>query len=91
MWHNDHYSTTVSEKRIRKVAHIMIEDTQVVLVITQRRFRFHKHNTCKWELLPGIQKRGKTTDEFRKNSLRELQNENYSQVGKKRDVVIPSA
>lgn len=90
MWHNDIYSKTVSERRIRRVAHIMIEDTQVLLVITQRRFRFHTLKTCKWELLPGIKKRGKITDEFRKNSLRELQTDNYSQVGKKRGVVTPS-
>jgi len=88
MWHEGEYSKTVSERRIRRVKHIMIEDTQVVLVITQRRFRFHQQKTCRWEKLPGIESCSKTSNEFQKNTLRELQTQNYSQSGKKRDVAI---
>jgi len=86
MWREGVYSRTVSERRVRRVLHIMIEDTQVILVITQRRFRFHKERTCRWEELPEIEKCGKTSNEFRKNTLRELQTQNYSQSGKKRGV-----
>lgn len=86
--HEGEYSKTVTERRIRVVQHVMIEDSIVELVITQRRFRFHKQKTCRWEELPGIEKRGKTSNEFRKNSLRELQTQNYSQSSKKRGKVI---
>lgn len=88
MWYGEEYSQRVSERRIRRVKHLMVEDSPVVLVITQRRFRFHKGETCRWEEFSDIEKNGKTSREFKKNSLRELQTQNYTQTGKKRDVVI---
>ena len=87
MWYGEDYSKTASERRTRKIQHIMVEATKVFLVITQRRFRFHKQRTCRWEELAGIEKHCSTTTAFQLNTLRELQRDNYSGTGKKRDEV----
>lgn len=87
MWFKEIYSKTVSERRIRKIQHIMVEAQKVFLVITQRRFRFHKLKTCRWEPLEDIERNFSTTITFQKNTLRELQRDNYSGTGKKRGEV----
>ena len=87
MWHKGIYTKTVSERRERKNQHIMVEDQKVFLMITQRRFRFHKLNTCRWEPLVDIERNFSTTIPFQKNTLRELQRDNYSGSGKKRGAV----
>ncbi len=87
MWHEDIYTKTDSESRKRKIQHLMVEDQKVFLMITQRRFRFHKLNTCRWEPLAGIERNFSTTMTFQKNTLRELQRDNYSGTGKKRGAV----
>ena len=84
MWHEEKYSKTVSERRTRKIQHIMVEDQKVFLVITQRRFRFHDLKTCRWEPLANLPKHCSTTETFQINTLRELQRDNYSGTGKKR-------
>lgn len=86
-WYEGLYSKTVSERRIRRVQHIMMEDQKTILVITQRRFRFHKLNTCRWEKFSNIEEGCLTTNEFQQHTLRELQRDNYSGTGKKRGVV----
>lgn len=87
IWHKETYSSTVSERRTRKIQHIMIEDKKTFLVLTQRRFRFHKLNTCRWEPPSGVGWSCTTTDAFQKHTLRELQRDNYSGTGKKRGEV----
>ena len=84
MWYENEYSRKVSERRDRKVKHIMVEDQQVFLVIKQRRFRFNKLKTCRWENLHGIANKEQTTEAFKLHTLRELQRDNYSGTGKKR-------
>jgi hypothetical protein len=87
IWHEEVYSQTVSERRIRKIQHIMIEDRKTFLVLTQRRFRFHELNTCRWEQFSDIGWNCSTTKQFQQNTLRELQRDNYSGTGKKRGEV----
>lgn len=77
-------SNRVNESRIRYLPHMMLEDKKVVLVIEQRRFYFPKHKSKRWELLPDMGKRKQTTNTFRLNTLRELQRDNYSGTGYKR-------
>lgn len=77
-------SFKVSETRIRKLPHLMLEDRMVVLAVEQRRFYFPKHKTKRWESLPDVGPRKQTTNTFRLNTLRELQRDNYSGTGYKR-------
>lgn len=77
-------SLKISETRIRKLPHMMLEDQKIVLVITQRRFYFPEHKTKRWEPLPDVGQRKQTTNTFRLNTLRELQRDNYSGTGNKR-------
>lgn len=77
-------SYAISEFHKRYLPHLMMEDQAVVLVITQRRFSFPKHNTKRWEELPDVKKGNQTTNTFRLNTLRELKRDNYSGTGKKR-------
>ena len=86
-WHEEVYSKTVSETRTRRIQHIMIEDKKTFLVLTQRRFRFHELNTCRWEKISNIGAGCLTTNEFQQHTLRELQRDNYSGTGKKRGAV----
>jgi hypothetical protein len=84
MWFQDEYSTKVPETRNRVLPHVMMEDQVVSLVVTQRRFNFSKHKTKRWEKLPDVGRRKQTTNTFRINTLRELQRDNYSGTGFKR-------
>lgn len=77
-------SIRVNETRERRLSHMMLEDKRVILVITQRRFYFPGHRTKRWEKLPDVGSRKQTTDTFRLNTLRELQRDNYSGAGFKR-------
>lgn len=84
MWLESQYSSRTTETRIRVIPHIMLENQRVVLIIFQRRFSFK--GTRRWEKLPGIGKRKRTTNIFRLHTLRELQRDNYSGSGKKRQM-----
>jgi hypothetical protein len=84
MWFEAQYSRKMCETKIRRVSHIMIENVQVVLIVIQRRFSFR--GTRCWEKLPDIGKRKRTTNTFRLHTLRELQRDNYSGSGHKRQV-----
>jgi len=77
-------SFKVSETRMRRLPHLMLEDKMIVLVLTQRRFYFSKYKTKRWEPLPDVSPRKQTTNTFRLNTLRELQRDNYSGTGYKR-------
>ena len=79
-------SSIVNETRIRRIPHMMLENQIVCLVIKQRRFHFPKHKIRLWEDLPGVGKRKQTTDTFRLHTLRELQRDNYSGSGHKRQM-----
>jgi len=82
MWFQRQYSEKVAEERIRRISHMMLENKQVVLVVRQRRFTFK--GTRRWEKLPGVKKYKQTTNTFRLHTLRELQRDNYSGSGYKR-------
>jgi hypothetical protein len=82
MWFEDRYSKRVTEERVRRIPHMMLENKRVVLVVSQRRFAFK--GTRRWEDLPGIKKYKQTTNTFRLHTLRELQRDNYSGSGHKR-------
>lgn len=84
MWFENQYSNRTTETRIRVIPHIMLENQRVILIIFQRRFAFK--GTRRWEKLPDIGKRQRTTDTFRLHTLRELQRDNYSGSGKKRQM-----
>jgi len=84
MWFKDQYSKQVAETRMRRIPHMMLENKRVVLVVSQRRFVFR--NTRRWEILPDIQKYKQTTNTFRLHTLRELQRDNYSGSGHKRQM-----
>jgi len=77
-------SCKINEIRERRLPHLMMEDKRVILVVTQRRFYFPKHKTRRWERLPDVGERKQTTNTFRLNTLRELQRDNYSGTGFKR-------
>jgi transposase len=77
-------SHIVSEFKMRRIPHMMLENKLVCILIEQRRFSFPKHNKRLWEELPGVQKRKQTTNSFRLHTLRELQRDNYAGSGKKR-------
>ena len=47
MWFEGQYSKKIAETRVRQISHMMLENKQVVLVITQRRFIFK--GTRRWE------------------------------------------
>ncbi len=82
IWFKGEYSEKVAEERMRRVSHMMLENKQVVLVVTQRRFSLK--GTRRWEKLPGVEKYKQTTNTFRLHTLRELQRDNYSGSGFKR-------
>jgi len=82
MWFKGQYSEKVAEERVRRISHMMLENKQVVLVVSQRRFSFK--GTKRWEKLPDVEKYKQTTNTFRLNTLRELQRDNYSGSGFKR-------
>lgn len=82
MWYKAQYSKKVAETKVRQVAHMMLENKQIVLIITQRRFVFK--GTRKWEVLPDVEQYKQTTNTFRLHTLRELQRDNYSGSGSKR-------
>ena len=71
MWFKGQYSKKVTEERIRRISHMMLENKQIVLVVTQRRFAFK--GTKRWEKLPDVSKYKQTTNTFRLHTLRELQ------------------
>jgi len=82
IWFKGQYSEKVAERRVRRISHMMLENKQVVLVVTQRRFSFK--GTRRWEKLPDVGKYEQTTNTFRLHTLRELQRDNYSGSGFKR-------
>jgi hypothetical protein len=82
MWFDGEYSSSVAETRVRRISHMMLENKQVVLVVNQRRFTFKE--TRRWEKLPDVKKYKQTTNTFRLHTLRELQRDNYSGSGFKR-------
>ncbi|MBU1019476.1 hypothetical protein KJ764_05920 [Patescibacteria group bacterium] len=82
MWFDGRYSRRITEEKVRRISHMMLENKQVVLVVTQRRFAFK--GTKRWEKLPDIKKYKQTTNTFRLHTLRELQGDNYSGSGHKR-------
>jgi len=79
---NGQYSKKATETKVRSISHMMLENKQVVLVVTQRRFAFR--GTKRWEKLPGVEKYKQTSNTFRLHTLRELQRDNYSGSGYKR-------
>lgn len=82
VWFQGRYSEQVTEKRVRHIPHMMLENKRVVLVVSQRRFVFK--STRRWEILPDIERYKQTTNTFRLHTLRELQRDNYSGSGHKR-------
>lgn len=80
----EQYSEKVAEKRVRRIPHMMLENKRIVLVVTQRRFSFK--GTRRWEKLPDVENRKQTTNTFRLHTLRELQRDNYSGSGHKRQM-----
>jgi len=82
MWFKGQYSEKIAEIRVRRISHMMLENKQVVLVVLQRRFAFT--GTRRWEKLPEVEKYKQTTNTFRLHTLRELQRDNYSGSGFKR-------
>jgi transposase len=85
MKHCGETSRNVCETRERKLFHMMIEDKMIILVVKQKRFYFSKYKKRFWESLPGVGKRKQCTEHFELNTLRELQRDNYSGTGKKRN------
>lgn len=86
MWFEGKYSEKYTETRIRRIPHMMLENIRIVLIVTQRRFRFKFKGTKRWEKLPDVEKRKQTTNTFRLHTLRELQRDNYSGSGHKRQM-----
>ena len=84
MWFESEYSTKQTEEKTRRIPHMMLENKRIVLIITQRRFRFR--GTKRWEKLLDVEKRKQTTNTFRLHTLRELQRDNYSGSGHKRQM-----
>lgn len=84
MWFKDQYSKKIVETRTRIIPHIMLENQRVVLIVSHRRFAFKR--TRRWEKLPDVEKRQRTTNTFRLHTLRELQRDNYSGSGHKRQM-----
>lgn len=82
MWFKNEYSKKIAETKVRKISHMMLEIKQVVLLVKQRRFAFK--DTKRWEKLPDVEKYKQTSNTFRLNTLRELQRDNYSGSGHKR-------
>lgn len=82
MWFEGQYSEKFSEKRIRRISHMMLENRQIVLLVFQRRFVFK--GTKRWENLLRVEKYKQTSNSFRLHTLRELQRDNYRGSGFKR-------
>lgn len=84
MWFKGLYSGKIVESRVRILPHMMLENKRIVLVVTQRRFAFK--GTRRWEKLPDVEKSKRTTNTFRLHTLRDLQRDNYSGSGHKRQM-----
>jgi len=84
MWFEEKYSKRAVETKLRRIPHMMLENQRIVLVVTQRRFAFK--GTRRWEKLPDIEKYKQTTNTFQLHTLRELQRDNYSGTGHKRQM-----
>lgn len=84
MWFKSQYSKKIVETKTRVIAHIMLENQRIVLIVSQRRFAFK--GTRRWEKLPDVEKKQRTTNTFRLHTLRELQRDNYSGSGHKRQM-----
>lgn len=82
MWFKKQYSEKIAEEKVRRISHMMLENKQVVLLVKQRRFAFK--GTKRWEKLPDVEKYKQTSNTFRLHTLRELQRDNYSGSGHKR-------
>jgi len=84
MWFEGEYSEKCVETRTRRIPHMMLENQRIVLIVTQRRFSFK--GTRRWEKLPDVEKGQRTSNTFRLHTLRELQRDNYSGSGHKRQM-----
>lgn len=59
-------SKSVNQSRLRKIAHAMLDNKKVFIIITQRRFYFSKHRRILWELLPQVKRKQQSTSTFKK-------------------------
>jgi hypothetical protein len=84
IWLKDKYYRKVTEIKTRKISHMMQENRVVVLVVKQRRFYVGQGKKL-WEAIPKVQGKAQTSLEFQKNTLRELQRDNYKGTGNKRN------
>lgn len=84
MWYKDQHSSALSTHRIKNSRHVLIDDTVVILKIRQRKFYFNKYNKRLWEELPGFKKQKHDSNTFRKNTLKNLRNTNYTGVSENR-------
>lgn len=84
MWHQGQYSKALSTTRIKESRHVVIDDTVVILRIRQRKFYFKKCNKRLWEELPGFKKQKHDSNTFRKNTLKNLRNTNYTGASENR-------
>ena len=84
MWYEDQYSKALSTSRIKTARHIVIEDAVAILKIKQRKFYFKKYDKRLWEQLPDFRKKKHDSNTFRKNTLKNLRNTNYTGVSKNR-------
>lgn len=80
---NGEYSSKIVETKIRRIDHMMLENKPVMLLVKQRRFQFMSGKRV-WEKLPQVQGKQRSSSEFKENTLRELQRDNYSATGYKR-------
>ena len=59
-------SKEINQTRTRKIAHSMLDDKKVFILIEQRRFYFPKHKTKLWEPLPQVKHKQQSTLTFKK-------------------------
>ena len=64
--HKSETSKTINTVRERKLAHAMLEDKKVFIVVTQRKFYFSKYNKRLWESLPQVKQKQHMTTAFKK-------------------------
>lgn len=83
IWINETFHEKVTETKIRRISHMMLENKPVYLLVKQRRFYIGKGKK-KWEGIPQVEGKSQTSNEFQKNTLRELQRDNYRGTGVKR-------
>lgn len=83
LWYKSRYYTKEITHKVRRIEHMMLEDKPVILLVRQRQF-YLGNNKKKWESLPGVSGKKRTSNEFCENTLRELQRDNYSGTGFKR-------